>query len=231
MRPKIIYHMTTTIDQKVTGHYLKGAVDVYEDFYYQKHRELNVQGFLCGRVTMQSSFTGFDQPDLSSFEAFPYEDYVGLKKERYAIAIDKNGKLNWQEGILYDDDPGYDDHGIIEILSEDVDPRYLGFLRAKQISYLFAGKKDIDLPLAMEKLNALFAIKTLLMEGGAVTGGWFLKHDLIDALSFVVVPMVEGSSGAFAFGDFSFPLPSFKLVSIEQVAEGYYVYWQRKRDD
>jgi riboflavin biosynthesis pyrimidine reductase len=56
-------------------------------------------------------------------------------------------------------------------------------LREDGVSYVFAGPKGDDLPRAMEEINALFDVKTLLLEGGGRVNGAFLKHKLIDEFS------------------------------------------------
>lgn len=39
-------------------------------------------------------------------------------------------------------------------------------MQQKGISYLFAGKQELDFHLALEQLAILFPIKTLMLEGG-----------------------------------------------------------------
>lgn len=41
------------------------------------------------------------------------------------------------------------------------------------VSYIFAGKNDIDIKLALNKLYSIFGIKKLLLEGGSVINGAF----------------------------------------------------------
>jgi hypothetical protein len=81
--------------------------------------------------------------------------------------MDTHGSVAWKTNTIFDDDPGYDNCHIIEILSEDVTDAYIGYLRERNISYIFAGKNCIDIPLALEKLYALFDIEDLLLEGGS----------------------------------------------------------------
>ena len=71
------------------------------------------------------------------------------------------------------------------ILTENVSNQYLNTLRTLNISYLFVGKEEIDLRLALEKLYNLFSIKKLLLQGGGITNTYFIKDDLIDELSLV----------------------------------------------
>ena len=80
-RPYIVCHMVISIDGKVTGKFLNspecnGATDIY----YEINREYNnrgANGFICGRVTMESSFTGGWYPDLDKFSHITtYDDFI-----------------------------------------------------------------------------------------------------------------------------------------------------------
>lgn len=198
-RPKVIYHMTVSIDGKITGDYLshERAQEAIE-LYYKKHREFQGDGFICGRKTMASSFGHLMDPK-ASFPETPVgsdEDFIGDPQARfYAVSLDSRGKLNWSSNTLQDDDPGYDGAHIIEAVCEDVDRNYLSYLQDKKISYVFAGKSEVDLQLLLKKLKDLFNIKLLLLEGGGIIGGSFLEAGLVDELSLVVAPLIQGSQG------------------------------------
>ena len=116
-RPYIICHMTTSIDGKVTGEYLylhesESAVDAY----YEINRKYKADAYACGRVTMEGSFTGGFQPDLTAFADAKVErtDYIADKEAKYfAVAFDRKGRLGWTDSRIHDEDPGYDDAHII----------------------------------------------------------------------------------------------------------------------
>lgn len=66
-RPYIVCHMVTSVDGKVTGQFLESphceaATDIYFDLH-RRYKEQGAGGFICGRVTMESSFTGGWYPD------------------------------------------------------------------------------------------------------------------------------------------------------------------------
>ncbi|MEE0969578.1 MAG: 5-amino-6-(5-phosphoribosylamino)uracil reductase, partial [Clostridia bacterium] len=68
-RPYIICHMVTSLDGKVTGDFLGNPECAAAcETYYEINRNLKSNGFICGRVTMESSFTGGYYPDLSEYE-------------------------------------------------------------------------------------------------------------------------------------------------------------------
>ncbi len=196
-RPYIICHMATSLDGKVTGDFLgKSEYSGLIEDYYRIHREYGADGFLCGRVTMESSFP---QPPVSQVDdgsSIAREDYVAEKAAFYAVAIDPNGKLWWGSRTLSDPDEGYDGAHIIEVLTENVSDAFLAHLRDKGVSYLFGGKTELNLRLIARKLKKWFAIEKLLLEGGGIVNGSFLQEGLIDELSLVVVPAAEPSEKA-----------------------------------
>ena len=196
IKPYIICHMVTSIDGKVTGEFLsRPSYEAATDIYYELNREYNkngANGFICGRVTMEGSFTGGWYPDLSeyppydSFDDFIPDDLSGF----YAVSFDPSGKLGWKSDKIIDEDPGYGDAQIIEVLTKKVDLRYLSYLRSMNIPYIFAGETEIDVKVSLEKLYTLFNIIALLLEGGSIVNGYFQRAEVIDELSLVVAPIV-----------------------------------------
>lgn len=194
MKPYIICHMTMSIDGKVTGDFLtRKECEKAIEWYYEMNREIQSQGFICGRVTMEESFTRGFQPDLKPFEnqKVLHEDFIANhQNKRFAVAFDRFGKLGWVTSQINDDDPGYDNTHIIEVLTQQVSDAYLAYLQSIGVSYIFAGDDDLDIQLSLEKLNQYFGIETLLLEGGSVINGAFYHADMIDELSLIVVPLI-----------------------------------------
>lgn len=218
MRPYIICHMTTSIDGKVAGDFLYAKEsDSAVETYYEIHRTLreNAQGFACGRVTMEQSFTGEEKPDLTKFQnrILSRKDFVAkTDTDFYAVAFDRKGSLHWQESKISDEDPGYDNAHIIEVLCEDADDAYLAYLRNRNISYIFAGREEMDIALALEKLKSLFSIETLLLEGGSILDGAFQKAGVIDELSLVVTPLCAKAKDKPLFDQGSMEVYTLKKV-------------------
>lgn len=191
-RPYIICHMVMSIDGKVTGDYLfRPECEKTTEIYYKINRDFVSNGFICGRVTMEGSFTNGWYPDLTMYKPIDDKnDYIsGELSGFYAVAFDPKGKLGWKSSCIIDEDPGYGNAQIIEVLTKQVDTRYLGYLKEMGISYIFAGETEIDAELALSKIKKLGA-DTLLLEGGSVVNGYFERADLIDELSLVVAPVV-----------------------------------------
>ena len=206
-RPYVICHMVTSVDGKVTGNFLYDpACEKATDAYYRINRDYKADAYACGRVTMEGSFTGGWYPDLSQYPAVKpnpvwmdcmLDDMTGF----YAVAFDPHGKLGWKSNRIIDEDPGYGGAQIIEVLTEQVDPRYLGYLEAMEIPYIFAGQTQIDVEFALFKLKNIIGINTLLLEGGSILNGAFQRAGVIDELSLVVAPLVADAQDKPLFMD------------------------------
>lgn len=203
-RPYVICHMTTSLDGKVTGRFLNTPVcEKAADYYYQLHRDFKADGFACGRITMEGSFTGGWYPDLNEYiPAFsPMDFLVDDLGGFYAVAFDPRGVLGWKSNTITDEDPGYDGARIIEVLTHRVDRRYLHYLQTLEIPYIFAGDTEIDVEEALFKLKAYFGIQKLLLEGGSILNGAFQREGVIDELSLVVAPMAAEAEDKPLFMD------------------------------
>lgn len=235
-RPYIIYHMVTSIDGKVTGEFLSAPnCEKACEIYYDINRSIKSNGFICGRVTMESSFTGGYYPDLTKYKTVkpdPLRMDFMLDEEYmsgfYAVAFDTNGKLGWKSNRIIDPDgdPGYDGAQIIEVLSENVDERYLGYLEEMEIPYIFAGKEKIDVELALFKLKNIIGIDTLLLEGGSIINGAFQRANTIDELSLVVAPIVADKDDKPLFMDST--VQNFELVKTENKDDVLILNYKKK---
>lgn len=221
-RPYIICHMVTSLDGKVTGEFLyKPECASACEIYYDINRKIKSNGFICGRVTMEGSFTGGYHPDLSEYEPaeFPFGckmDYIPDDMSGfYAVAFDPKGKLGWKSNKIIDPDgdPGYDGAQIIEVLTEQADDRYLSYLMKMDIPFIMAGEEEIDLDLALFKLKNIVGADTLLLEGGSIINGSFQRADVIDELSLVVAPIVADKNDKPLFTDST--ISDFELIRSE----------------
>lgn len=229
-RPYITCHMVTSMDGKVTGDFLLcPECEAATEKYYEINRALVSDGFICGRVTMEGSFTGGWYPDLSAYA--PVEDTADhvapYEKKFFAVAFDTNGKLGWKESVIVDEDPGYGGAHIIEVVSERADKRYLAYLREIGVSYVLAGKTSIDVHAALEKLSTLFAIRHLLLEGGSILNGAFERAGVVDELSLVVAPMVADKDDKPLFMDAT--VANYTLTSTEPTDGAVWMRYKIRR--
>ena len=165
--------------------------------YERAASSFDADGSIIGRVSMEPYAGKAPLPGHARRTHVPRTDFVArTDAPSYAIAIDPSGKLRWRSATLGEEH-------VITVLTEQVPARYLAFLRSKGISYLFGGKKRIDLPKALRKLRSQFGIRKLLLEGGGRINGTFLAAGVIDELSLLFAPVADGSMGTPTLFDVS----------------------------
>jgi riboflavin biosynthesis pyrimidine reductase len=184
MKPHVICHMLSSIDGKIDGAAL-GAVTA-KGLYETTGDALNGDAWICGRTTMQQHFAE-DGPFVSTLNtpAGPQPAFVARRADSYAISVDTLGKLRWRDGDL-------DGDHLICVVSERAPADYLTMLRDKGISYVVTGQPSVDLAAALNQLAEHFGIRTLLLEGGGHINGAFLQAGLVDELSLLLVPGIDG---------------------------------------
>lgn len=184
MRPYVICHMLSSVDGKIDGSALLAVIGNGE--YEATGAKLNGDAWICGRVTMQQHFAEHEPfVSASNKPAGPQPVYVARRAESYAIAVDTVGKLRWSGGDL-------DGDHLICIVSERVSEDYLSMLRERGVSYIVSGAAAVDLAVAVDLLGEHFGIRTLLLEGGGHINGAFLDADLVDEVSILLVPGIDG---------------------------------------
>ena len=184
-RPYVICHMLPSVDGRIVTRDWNLSTDEYE----KTAATFDADAWIIGRISM-APFAGKARvPAIARSKRVTREDFVAPHDaSSYAIAIDPNGKLRWSRNNI-------DGEHVITVLTQTVSDRYLQFLQSAGVSYLFGGKSRIDVARVLQKLRAKFGIKKLLLEGGGKINGSFLAANLIDELSILVGPLVDGSVG------------------------------------
>jgi riboflavin biosynthesis pyrimidine reductase len=187
MKPHIICHMLSSVDGRIDGAVLQSVMAKGE--YEETGAELKGDAWICGRVTMHQHFAEHEPfKSVSNRPAGPQPAHVARRAPSYAISVDTLGQLQWKGGDL-------DGDHLICVVSERTPEDYLAMLREKGISYVVSGETSVDLGRAVELLSEHFAIRTLLLEGGGHINGAFLEADLVDEISLLIVPGVDGRHG------------------------------------
>jgi riboflavin biosynthesis pyrimidine reductase len=222
-RPYVICHMVPSVDGRIVTdgwRVTPGLLTAYE----RTAATFGADGWIIGRVSMEPYAGAARLPARSGGERIPRTDYVArTDAPGYAVAIDPSGKLRWESGSI-------DEEHAVTVLTEQVPDRYLAFLRAQGVSYLFGGKRRIDLPTVLRKLRSRFGIRRLLLEGGGKINGSFLSAGLIDELSLLVAPVADGGVGTPTLFDARAgrgPARALTLLSVERLRGG--LLWLRYR--
>jgi riboflavin biosynthesis pyrimidine reductase len=189
-RPYVTCLMMTSVDGKILGEkwgsspQVKTLIDTFE----KAHEQLGIGAWIVGRTTMEKDITDFAKPVLKrGHQEVDREDFIAeYKGNNFAIAIDGQAKLGWNEPTMQGDH-------VITILTESVPDAYMAHLKDIGVSYLFAGNKEVDLKTALRKLRKLFGIEKLMLEGGSHINGSFLNEGLIDELHQLLLPIADGT--------------------------------------
>jgi riboflavin biosynthesis pyrimidine reductase len=188
MKPHVICLMAASVDGR-TLHSRWRPEGKAGDLFEQLHDDLAGDAWLVGRVTGQEFAKGRSYP-ASSPETFPRQSWLARRNAKaYGVVLDAHGKIAWGRSEIGGDP-------IVVVLSEEVSEAHLAGLRSEGVSYIFAGKNQIDLALTLDILNRELGVRRLLLEGGGGTNGTFLRAGLIDELSLILCPAVDGAKGA-----------------------------------
>ena len=224
-RPRVICHMMTSLDGRIVTDGWPQSPEGRKQ-YEIVHGTYEPDGWLCGRVTMQLHFASGvrDDADVArEYDGPPRDDFVAPgQHDSFAFALDPRGKLVWESGEI-------DGDHVVAILNERVSDDYLATLREHGVSYLLAGARDLDLARALDKIGDRFGVRTLMLEGGGGINGSMLRAGLVDEVSVLVAPVVDGRVGTAALFDVDEDATPHRLVleSVERRADD--VLWLRYR--
>ena len=233
MKPYVICHMVQSIDGRIWGSRWRPRANVVPNLFEKLHDELVKEGggggsWLCGRVTAQEFARGKGKVYPPSSEKFPRINWFAKKEgvKAWGIFLDQHGKAMWERSDIGGDP-------ILVILCEEVPDFHLAGLRDEGISYIFAGKREIDLAAALETLNRELGIERLMVEGGGGANGALLRAGLIDELSLVITAAIDGSTGAptvFNSGGTDLgPAPIGKMTLVSHTVLEHGALWLRYR--
>jgi riboflavin biosynthesis pyrimidine reductase len=223
MKPEVICLMASSVDGRTTPSRWrpKGAAG---ELFEQVHDGLGGDAWLIGRVTGSEFAEGTSYPP-STTETFPRTAWFAPRDakaeiEAYGVVLDAHGKIAWGRADIGGDP-------IVVVLTEAVSDAHLAGLRGEGVSYIFAGKSELDLALVLDVLQRELGVKRLLLEGGGGANGAFLRAGLVDAFHLILCPAIDGSKGApsvfdstEADADQRAPLTAMTLESTQALDHG-----------
>lgn len=215
-RCKVISHMYVSIDGKIDGDYMdEQGCDIsgkyYDDIIFQLGDSM-----AGGRVT-NVMYHAHENVDFEKFKDVEVDDKDYVVKDinnHYHFCFDRNGKSNWKSArYIY----GGVEMQNVSVLSKNVKKEYLAFLRSINVSYIIVD----TLEEALIKIKNLFKVDTLVLTGGALINGGFHKDGLIDELSLVVAPYIEGNHNYKGYAELdSFINHKYVCKSIKVLNDG-----------
>ena len=193
-RPKVVVHMLTGVDGRLDTNRFSLPLgkndpnDIGFCYYTICDNVWKPDATMLGRNTIKNYFMKNEFDYTKYPPAEKHETFIGKRDSRLQVIFDSKGRTVYESDKILK-------QNILAVLGESVSEEYLKSLREKGISYLFAGKDGRDYKLALEKMYEEFGMKTVVLEGGGIINGEFLKRGLIDEISILLTPQIDGLSG------------------------------------
>ena len=214
-RPYIVCHMMASLDGRIDCSMTEKIAGV--DTFYHALAALDLKATVSGKTTAKMELTS--APDFSGEAGTPIGKetwYRAKTADGYSVVTDTRGTLGWETNCI-------SGKPLLILTSEQAGEKYLADLKSKGISYIACGKKRIDLPRAVELLCSEFHVERMGIVGGGTINAGFLDAGLLDEISMVYGPAIDGRGGMKAAFD---GLPSnrepflLRLKSAESFQDG-----------
>lgn len=226
-KPYVIIHTLTSLEGKINSidlpEFHSAALQYEQLALHADQQVLNIQGYMNGRITTDDNTTFYRKPAINEAAAkVPEGDFVAeANAAMYYISIDPSGQLGWQENYV---DYGNIKSHVISVLSEKATNAYKDLLRRLNISYIIAGKQELDKALVLHKLATLFGIERVMIGGGGILNWSYLQSGLVDEVSILLAPIADASTDAPRLFSAKEPYSSvephsFSLISVEPLKD------------
>lgn len=229
MKPKVICHIMSSVDGRLldgrwTAPYEAERTELFK-VYAAISRELCTEAWMFGKNTVRAIFPDrFDTVGHTVTHDTPAVFIGGRSSERMFIVADPDADIRFTSDTLRGDN-------ILVILGWNVTEEYLTHLREMRISYVIVDDAT-DLREGLEAIGREFGIHSVSVQGGGILNGALLAEGLIDELSLVIYPGIDGLSGIpsiFEYVGSASDLPAqgqcLRLLSASQ--REYGVMWMR----
>lgn len=199
MRPHVICHMMTSLDGGIHPSRWTLSPDGiradWSNLYETIHQTLDADAWMVGRVTMaEMSKAGPHAPAQPGAVERPLHRAAGAAGS-WAIALDPSGKVHFSR-------PDIGGDPVVVLLGRDVPDSHLAELAGDGVSYIVAAEPRPNLAQMLDMLGREFGVRRLLLEGGATINGSFFAADLVDEISLLVAPALDGRAGNQGFAEF-----------------------------
>jgi riboflavin biosynthesis pyrimidine reductase len=194
-----------------------GSRAEWSSAYERIHQTLKGDAWLVGRVTMAEMSKATAHPPQKGGTVDRPHHFAAKSQGGYGIAIDPSCKLHFSK-------PEVGGDHVVVVLGRDAPDQHLAELTEDGVSYIVAPEAQPDLAGVLEVLRTELGIHRLLLEGGAAINGAFMAAGLVDELSLLIAPALEGRKATQNFVEFGESgLPGkveLSLTSCEKVEHG-----------
>ncbi|ENN85137.1 putative riboflavin-specific deaminase [Rhizobium freirei PRF 81] len=199
MKPYVICHMISSLDGGLhPGRWTAspdGTLGDWTALYQSCHEKLAGDAWMVGRVTMAELSKGVPHPPREHGKIDRPFHFANRQAGNYAIAVDTSAKLHFARNEI-------DGDHIVVLLGGDVPDSHLAELAADGISYVVSAQAQPNLADMLDVLERELGIRRLLLEGGAGINGSLLAAGLVDEISLIVAPALDGGAGSQSIVEF-----------------------------
>ncbi|MDE5902297.1 MAG: dihydrofolate reductase family protein [Muribaculaceae bacterium] len=189
MAPKVICHIMGSVDGRLLPDRWTLPPDgtpqsaLFSE-YAALGKSLGADAWMFGKATACEAFP--DKFIPGSADRVPAGKVHAWRRdsERLFITVDPDADILYSDSRLRGDN-------ILTVLGTNATADYLAMLEDKGISYIVLADPT-DLREALEKIHEHFGIHTVVLQGGGIINGAMLAAGLIDELSLVVYPGIDG---------------------------------------
>ena len=184
MLPHVILYNAVSLDGRITGF----NADI--ELYYELASKWDIDAVLMGSNTILTGLNA--KPGETRGEDL---EYINREKDPedprpYLVVPDSKGQIRiWNEVFKM---PYLRD--IVVLCSKITPQEYLSFLKERNIDYIVAGKDQVDLTLALERLNSEYGVKSIRVDSGGILNGALLQAGLADEFHVLIHPELVGST-------------------------------------
>ena len=184
MLPHVILYSAVSLDGRITGF----NADV--ELYYDLASRWDIDAVLMGSNTVLTGF-GAEPGEIGeeNLESMVNREKDPEDSRPFLVIPDSKGQIRiWNELFKM---PYLRD--IIVLCSKSTPEEYINFLNERNIDYLIAGDKQVDLKDAMKRLNSEYGINSIRVDSGGILNGVLLNEGLVDEIHVLIHPELVGS--------------------------------------
>jgi 2,5-diamino-6-(ribosylamino)-4(3H)-pyrimidinone 5'-phosphate reductase len=207
--PEIIIHNSVSVDGSLTGF----MPDM--ELHYRIAGEYKPDIHLIGSTTIKAGIEMFggEVPEEEP------EDFI--KPERTGsvpswVIVDSGGKL---KGLLHTCRRFEFCKDVIVLVSESTPEDYKKHLLERNYDFITAGKKYVDIPLALSVLAEKYNVNKVLTDTGMILGNLLINLNLVSEISMLIHPLIIGESAYRIFNNVDNQL-SLRLLKREEFGNG-----------
>ncbi|MCD8138061.1 MAG: dihydrofolate reductase family protein [Parabacteroides gordonii] len=229
MKPKIICHIMSFVDGRLidgrwTAPYETERGELLK-VYAAIGCELNTDAWMFGKNTVRAIFPDKFKTVGHTITPDTPTVFVGeCHSGRMFIVADPEGDILFSSTTLRGDN-------ILVILGRNVTEEYLTHLSEMQISYVIVSDAT-NLREGLEAIGQKFGLRYVSVQVGVILNGALLAEGLIDELSLVVYPGIDGLSGVPSIFEYmgdttEYPAQGQRLQLLSASQREHGVMWMR----